>query len=423
MENPTPFSLSEAIRRWRAEFGSPSSLSAAELEELETHLRDHVAQLESGGMTPEAAFAVATKQLGDRQRVTTEFAKINPQRVWLERAIWMAVGIFLFSVLRRLELVGSNILLSHGFARGWDPALCVALSRLGGLGSVAAMAALLWFSFSRRPNWGRALRDSCERSLLAAGVAVVLMLWGCTRLSYLCDYLLNQFAPRLHAWLYPMIQTPFADEAVMNRISFCCRIGEEVIWAVALCVLATRVVRVRRSSLFASFTQKGTANSLWLERLTWMVAGYMLVKFGVCELHGMVLLPAAWMLTALGSSVVIQHLAGLTMAVLELVLWAIPFWACWVFTAWRPKLGGWIARAFRRHPFSTSIGVMLLLNEDVILWQFLQWTGAHAKIAGSGLGAIISEWNFGAGMVWCQRVALAALLVVLMRRRMKLRMA
>jgi hypothetical protein len=39
MENPTPFDLNEAIRRWRAEFGSPSSLSAVELEELETHLR------------------------------------------------------------------------------------------------------------------------------------------------------------------------------------------------------------------------------------------------------------------------------------------------------------------------------------------------------------------------------------------------
>ena len=78
MEKPTAFDLNEAVRCWRTEFGSPSSLSAVEVEELEAHLRDHVVELQARGMTPEAAFHAAVKQLGDRQCVAMEFAKINP---------------------------------------------------------------------------------------------------------------------------------------------------------------------------------------------------------------------------------------------------------------------------------------------------------------------------------------------------------
>ena len=423
MEKPTPFDLNEAVRRWRAEFGSPSSLSAVEVEELESHLRDHVVALQAGGMTPETAFRAAVKQLGDRQRVATEFAKINPQRVWLERAIWMAVGVFLLSVFQRLALVLHNIIFSHAFGMRWNPALCAVLSWFAGLGSVAVMAILLWFAFWRRPNWGRALVDSCEQSLMATGVAMVLILWGCARLSYFYDYMLHSYVPWLHAWLFPTIQPPYPDATVMNRISMFCGIAEDVIWAGALCVLAARVVRVRQSRLLAAGEQRIAANPLWLERLTWMVAGWVLVMFCVRYLYGLVLLPAHWIVPVLGPSAVLQHLVGLTTAALVVALWATPFWACWIFTTRRPRFAGWMRRAFQRRPFWTSVGVTLLLNINGVFALFFLWTGVHVKTPGNSLGPIISEWNFGSWMGICQHIVLAAVFVWLLQRRMKLRAA
>jgi hypothetical protein len=424
MENPTPFDLNEAIRRWRAEFGSPCPLNAVELEELESHLRDHAAALQAGGMTPEAAFSAAAKQLGERQRVAAEFAKINPTQIWLERGIWMALGVILMFAFHLLARGPNGIIFTHAMGAGWNPALCVALSRYGGFGIVAVLVALVWFVLARRPGWGRALVASCERSLLATGVAMVLVLWGCERLNYLYDYLLHEYVPWLHAWLFPTIQALSPENVtVINRIALVQGIAENIVWAIALCVLATRVVRVQQSSLLATCGQRITTNSLWLERFMWMVAGYVLVLFGVPFLHGLVLGPALWIVPALGPSAVLQHLVGLITAALGLVLWTTPFWACWLFTTRRPWFGDWIRRAFRCHPFWTSVGVALLLNANVALWLLLLWTGVHAKLEGRGFGPIISEWNFGSWMVICQRVAPVVLLVWLLQRRRKLRAA
>ncbi len=424
MEDSTPFSLNEAIRRWRAEFGSPSSLSAAELEELEGHLRDHVAQLEAAGMTPEAACAVAMKQLGERQRVATEFAKINPQRIWLERAIWMALGVFLFAVLSNAANATDNIIFSRCRGMGWNPPLCVVFGQFGGLGGTAAAVALLWFVFSRKPGWGRALVDSCERSLLATGTAMVLLLWGSSRLSYFYDYLLGQYAPRLHGWLLPAIQIPAVDEAAMNLVSICWGMAEDMFWAVALCVLAVRAVRGRHCLLLTAGTPPVTTKALWGESLLWMVAGWVLVRCGAPFLHECVMIPASWMVRALGASAVLEHLAGLVTAAFALALWAFPFWTCWLFGTRYPQSGDWWRRAFRYRPFWTSVGVALLLNAHVVLFPIMAWTGMQARIpVVGGPSPIVAEWNYGAWMVLCHRVLIAVLLVALLRWRMKLREA
>ena len=80
-------------------------------------------------------------------------------------------------------------------------------------------------------------------------------------------------------------------------------------------------------------------------------------------------------------------------------------------------------RAFQCRPFWTSVGVTLLLNANVVLWLLFLWIGIHVKTPGNGLGPIISEWNFGSWMGICQNVVPAALLVWLLRRRLKLRVA
>jgi hypothetical protein len=422
MENPTSFDLNEAIRRWRTEFGSPGSLSAVDMEELESHLRDHVAALAASGMKPEAAFSAAVKQLGDRQRVAAEFAKINPQRIWLERAIWMAAGVLLCFQLSRLAAVAGNIILNYGFRAQWDPFLYWAAISLCELGSVATLGAFCWFCFARRPAWGGWLARVCERRPLLAGMAMALALWGSDRFSYYHIYILEHFLPRLHAWLFPVVNVMPPNAAVINRIMIFCGIAEDVICAAALCWLAARVVR--QSLLPAGGAQGTAANSPWLNRLMWMMAGCVLVRFGVRNLYEcLVLLPVLWLLPVLGPSAVLQHLVGLTTAALHMALWATPFWACWIFITRCPPFAGWMLRAFQYRPFWTSVGVTLLLNASGVLGLLLLWTGIHVKTPGSGFGPIISQWNWGPWMGIWQHVAPAVLLLALVRWRMKLREA
>lgn len=421
MENATPFSLNEAIRRWRAEFGSPSSLNALEVEELEAHLRDHVAQLEASGLKPEAAFAVAAKQLGDRQRVACEFAKINPQRIWLERAMWMGLGVLLLTVLGRLAAIPHSAIINYGLTRQWPPAITFAMGTMVHLGSVAALVALLWIIVSRRAHWGDWLGRFCVVNPITSSAAIVFALWGSLRVATYWSYLLGRVLPQVEAWLFPRVHPPFPEQAVMDNISILCESAEHVIWAAALCVLAVRVVRGRCSFLLTPGTSAITRNALWLERLTWMVAGYLLVRLGAPFLHGWVMFPAHLLLPAMGASPLVQHLVGLTTATLGLVLWAMPFWVCWLCATRFAWLGERMRRAFRDHPFWTSAGVTLMLNADSVLWPLLRWAGLHKKLAGIGANAILAEWNYGNWTIICEHLTLAVLLVMLVRWRMKLR--
>lgn len=423
MESPTPFSLSEAIRSWRAEFGSPSSLSAAELEELEAHLRDHVAQLEAAGMKPEATFAVAARQLGDRQRVATEFAKINPQRVWLERAIWMGLGVVLFTVLCRLAAVPHSAIINYGLTRQWPPAVTLAMGTSIHLGGVVMLVALLWVIVARWSHWGDWLGRFCVQNPISASAAIVLALWGSVRVVNYWPYLLERVLPQVEAWLFPRVHPPFPDRAVLDKVSIICGSAEHVIWAAVLCVLVVRVVRGRRSSLLTANTPVVATNALWLERLMWMVAGYVLVRLGVPFLHDWVMLPARLLLPALGASTLVQHLAGMVTAALGLLLWAAPSWVCWFFATRLSWLGARMRRAFRDRPLWTSVGVTLMLNAESLLWPLLRWAGLHKKLAGLGANRILDTWNYGSGLILCKHVTLAVLLVMLVRWHMKLREA
>lgn len=422
MENPTSFDLNEAIRRWRAEFGSPSSLSAVEVEELEAHLRDHVAGLQAGGMTPEAAFAAAVKQLGERQRVATEFAKINPQRIWLERAIWMVIGVVLLEASRRLAQETSSVIYNYGWGMHWHPALLVLSFNLCEMGIIAMTGALLWFIFTRKPDWGQALGRFCERNPVAAGGAVVLMVWGGEKLYQWWHYYLYHWLPWLDAWLYPSESQGAAAANVMSdmlkRLHPFLQGIETVFWAVILCALATRVMRVRDWTTFPVGVRRpqAAAKRLWLERLLWMCVGCVLLQFVIWRLEVLVF----WIFRGrieplLGTWPAIHHVAGFANVTLRLAMWTVPFWAWWFFSRRWPGFGGWVRRAFQCHPVRMFVGVVLLLYGSGLLPSLLPWSRAHHS-------PIVSEWlNRALPLVSC--MATAVLLVGLLRWRMRLRAA
>lgn len=92
METPPQFDLNKAILAWRGEVANSPAISPADVDELETHLRDSVSALEGKGLAAHEAFWVATNRLGSHGSLQAEFAKINVNQVWIERLLWMLTG-------------------------------------------------------------------------------------------------------------------------------------------------------------------------------------------------------------------------------------------------------------------------------------------------------------------------------------------
>ena len=89
MENQTSFDLSDAIRKWRGNLAQSAAFRSADLDELEAHLRDAIPAFEAAGLSSEESFLIASRRIGSRHTLESEFAKINPARAWLNRP-WLA---------------------------------------------------------------------------------------------------------------------------------------------------------------------------------------------------------------------------------------------------------------------------------------------------------------------------------------------
>jgi hypothetical protein len=91
MESEPQFNLESEISVWRKQFqGSP--FISDKLPELESHLRDSVESLQISGFSQADAFAIAIYRIGSANGLEAEFSKINSERRWMERVLWMLVG-------------------------------------------------------------------------------------------------------------------------------------------------------------------------------------------------------------------------------------------------------------------------------------------------------------------------------------------
>lgn len=93
------FDLESAFSAWRSNIALQESITPAAAEELETHLRDAVAELSAAGLTDEESFAVALKRLGHPSGLATEFAAATPGTEWRRRIFWGVLGYLEISLL------------------------------------------------------------------------------------------------------------------------------------------------------------------------------------------------------------------------------------------------------------------------------------------------------------------------------------
>lgn len=164
----TSFNLDQAIACWRAELNASGSIGSSDLAELETHLRDSFEELRTRGLSDDEAFHMARRRLGGAE-VVEEFAKVNPDAVWAERARWMILGVLasqiFWSVIRSAGYLAEVLIAksTSGFSwRGSALAWGLGLTSLISMGLFVCVLVLLirgkwrlwnpkWTAFLLRP--------------------------------------------------------------------------------------------------------------------------------------------------------------------------------------------------------------------------------------------------------------------------------
>ena len=70
------------IAEWRAYVAKTPAVNGHDVDELDAHLRDQIAELERAGLSGDEAFLVAVKRMGDLDGLSREFAREHSGRLW-----------------------------------------------------------------------------------------------------------------------------------------------------------------------------------------------------------------------------------------------------------------------------------------------------------------------------------------------------
>jgi hypothetical protein len=75
-------SLEVEIAEWRSFVGQVPAVDGRDVDELEAHLRDQIADLNAAGLAADEAFLIAVKRMGGLDGLAREFAREHTGRLW-----------------------------------------------------------------------------------------------------------------------------------------------------------------------------------------------------------------------------------------------------------------------------------------------------------------------------------------------------
>lgn len=75
-------SVESQIAEWRAYVSKAPAVDGRDVDELDAHLRDQIAELDAAGLTGDEAFLVAVKRMGHLDALSREFAREHRGRLW-----------------------------------------------------------------------------------------------------------------------------------------------------------------------------------------------------------------------------------------------------------------------------------------------------------------------------------------------------
>lgn len=96
------FELNKKINDWHDELIANQSMTEIDVDELMSHLKDNIEDLEKKGLSGEESYWVARHRLGDTRALDIEFAKVNQALIWRKRIFWLLLGYFLFTTISYL---------------------------------------------------------------------------------------------------------------------------------------------------------------------------------------------------------------------------------------------------------------------------------------------------------------------------------
>ena len=142
------------IEQWREALQTSDAFGSADLDELESHLREEMERLTPLGLSGTEAFLVARHRLGTAEALEAEYAKVNADRRALLHLSWMAAGVLVYILVAHLAVAISEVGVLAALLLHVGPA---AFAWIGVAIKVAAMAVLLLLAgtCARRCSWSR----------------------------------------------------------------------------------------------------------------------------------------------------------------------------------------------------------------------------------------------------------------------------
>lgn len=147
------FDLNLAVQRWRENLAQSPAFRSENLNELESHLRDSVATLQTRELSDEEVFLIASRRVGGDKQLEAEFGKVNGRDVWLDRVFWILLGVQVWNAVSTL----ARTLSFMSFLFGWKMTnydygltLPVIFSTLMQLAGTAACLVFCWWLFTQK---------------------------------------------------------------------------------------------------------------------------------------------------------------------------------------------------------------------------------------------------------------------------------
>lgn len=190
-----------------------------------------MATLQTRGLSAEEAFLIATRRIGQTRQLESEFGKLNRNTIWLDRAMWMLIGIQVWPFFDRL----TSGIAGGLFALGWKteprdfssgvisrPVLFSALIQL------PALVVAVWLTWKVLRNSGKVGQWVAKQ--LPERFSFVLC---CVIVSSLA-FLLYALVILLPSWLDQFYLLPLIPNQIPMRVRAAIGISESLIAPVRL---------------------------------------------------------------------------------------------------------------------------------------------------------------------------------------------
>ncbi|WP_150242011.1 permease prefix domain 1-containing protein [Nocardiopsis quinghaiensis] len=147
--------LEDQIDQWRGFVRRRRAISPSDVEEMEDHLREQIADLGANGLDDEEAFLVAVKRMGNLGEVSREFAREHSHRLWKQLVLvpeaeddagglsrWRELGVVLACAL------GAGLAVKLLFT-----SVDGEIAQIRNLAFVVLPFLAGWFAWKRRVTW------------------------------------------------------------------------------------------------------------------------------------------------------------------------------------------------------------------------------------------------------------------------------